>query len=65
MLNTFLDGCYTFDKLEITGEQSQWHGHLFKSSSEFPVPDIVGLSYFFTVVMPIVKYILSDSSQLV
>ncbi|ORX87405.1 hypothetical protein BCR32DRAFT_274550 [Anaeromyces robustus] len=51
----FLDECYTFGKLEFIGEQRQWHEQLIKISSESPVPDIVGLSHFLTIVMLIVN----------
>ncbi|ORX82732.1 hypothetical protein BCR32DRAFT_278643 [Anaeromyces robustus] len=55
MLNAFLDGCYAFDKLDIKRERRWWRGQLFKGSPESPVPYIVGLSHFLTVVMPIVN----------
>ncbi|ORX76976.1 hypothetical protein BCR32DRAFT_283642 [Anaeromyces robustus] len=38
--------------------------YFFKGSSESPVPVIVDLSHFLIVIVPIGKYIFSDSPQL-
>jgi hypothetical protein len=53
MLNALLDGCYAFEKLE-KGEQRQWRELLFKSSTGSPVPLVVGLSHYLTIIMPLV-----------
>jgi len=51
-----LGGTLALNELHIdSGEQRQLNELLFKSSSESPVPKIVGLAEFLTIAIPIIN----------